>query len=134
MLAGQTQKEYHINEAHALLDGLLHCAIEGVRSYPPFSPPEGQSYIVGAGAAGDWAGHDDELAMFQSGTWLYVEPSDGLVVFDKEAGQLARFDGGWKRSAAVAVPAGGEVADAEARAAIAGLIVALQEAGILPAA
>ncbi|MXP40058.1 DUF2793 domain-containing protein [Altererythrobacter soli] len=132
LFAGQAQKEFSVNEAHALCDALLHAACEGEATAPPAEPADGETWIVGSGATGDWAGEDGRIAARQSGNWLFVEPLDGMRLFDRATGQVLLYRGGWQRPAAPAAPSGGVVTDAEARAAIAELISALQDAGVLP--
>ncbi len=59
-------------------------------------------------------------------------PRDGLRLLDRSTGQLMLYRGGWTVATAPASPSGGATVDAEARAAIAELIAALADAGILP--
>jgi hypothetical protein len=131
-VAGQAQKEFYVNEAHALADALLHAACEGEAAEPPSSPTEGESWLVSAGASGDWSGEDGKLAAYQSGTWLFVQPNDGMRLFDRTTGQVLLYRGGWQRAAAPAEPSAGSTVDAEARTAIADLIAALVDAGVFP--
>jgi uncharacterized protein DUF2793 len=132
LFAGQSQKEFYVNEAHALTDALLHPACEGEAADPPTTPSEGESWLVAVGASGDWAGEDGHLAMRQSGNWLFATPVNGMRLFDRSTGQLLLYRGGWQRPAAPAVPSTGTVVDAEARAALADLVAALADAGIFP--
>ena len=111
---------------------LLHPAIEGEADNPPAVPLEGECWLVGSVPAGDWAGHDGELACLQSGNWVFAAPRDGMNLLDKSTGQTKRYAGGWQAAATVADPTGGSVVDVEARTAITGLIAALLSAGILP--
>lgn len=134
LFAGQAQKEFYVNEAHALTDALLQAACEGEAAVPPATPAEGESWLVAPGAGGDWTGQEGKLAAFQSGTWLFVSPSDGMRVFDRGTGQILLYNGGWLRPSAPAEPSGGATVDIEARAAIASLIAALGEAGVFPSA
>ena len=134
LFVAQAQKEFTVNEALARLDALLHPAVEGEADAPPASPTDGECWIVGSAPTGDWTGHAEGIAAWQSGNWIFVGPDEGVAVFDKAAGTLARYHGGWTRPAAVAAPSGGATEDAEARAAIADLIARLVEARILPAA
>lgn len=132
LFVGQTQKEFYVNEAHALIDGLMHCAIEGMLQSPPADPLNGQAWLVDAGSIGGWMGHDGDLAFYQGGNWIFVTPSEGMTIYDKAASQFARFSGHWRKGLSVSLPQGGTVADSEARAAIGELVAALIEAGILP--
>jgi hypothetical protein len=132
-LAGQAQKEFYVNEAHALTDALLHAACEGETATPPATPVDGECWLVAAGATGEWTGEDGKLACRQSGTWLFVSPNDGMRLFDSSTGLVLLYRGAWERPATPAEPSGGSTVDAEARTAISGLIAALVEAGVFPA-
>ena len=135
IFAGQTQKEFTVNEALARIDALLHPAIEGESGTPPLSPGEGECWLVGGSPDGAWTGHAGEFACFSLGTWLLAEPCDGMQVMNRATGQfrLRRYCG-WASAGTPAAPSGGATVDAEARGAIAGLIAALSDSGILPAA
>jgi hypothetical protein len=131
LFSGQAQKEFYVNEAHALTDALLHAACEGEAADPPAAPAEGEGWLVGTGATGAWAGQDGKLASFQAGNWLFAVPNDGMRLFDRSTSQMLLYRGGWQRPTTPAEPSGGTTIDAEARAAIADLIIALTQAGIL---
>jgi hypothetical protein len=132
LFAGQAQKEAFVNEAHALADALLHCAIEGEASDPPDAPENGTSWLVASPATGAWAGSEGKLACRQSGNWIFIVPRDGMRVLDRSTGQDRRYLGGWKIAEEAVEPIGGSTVDAEARAAISQLIAALKVAGIYP--
>jgi hypothetical protein len=131
LFAGQAQKEVFVNEAQALTDALLHPAIEGEAEAPPGAPADGECWLVGDTPTGAWADHAGALASYQPGGWIFVEPRDGLRMLDRSTGQDIRYRGGWRRPATPAAPAGGAIVDAEARAALAGLVAALTDAGLL---
>jgi hypothetical protein len=80
LFAGQSQKEVFVTEAHARLDALIHCAIESVETSPPALPEEGEMWVVGSGADGDWLGRDHSLALFRGGGWQYILPVDGIYI------------------------------------------------------
>lgn len=132
--AGQAQKEYFVNEAHAIADALLHCAIEGVASAPPATSVEGENWLVGASPSGAWSGQAGKLACRQAGNWLFVAPRDGMRVLNRASGQEQRFSGSWIAPARPAGPSGGITVDAEARAAIEAILDCLESAGLIPAA
>jgi len=132
LFAGQAQKEAFVNEAHALTDALLHCAIEDTSSTPPVSPADGENWLVDTSASGDWQNQDGSIACRQAGNWLFVAPQDGMQVLDRSSGQVLLYNGGWNAPAAPVSPAGGSTIDAEARSAIDGVIAALRSAGVFP--
>ena len=132
LFAGQSQKEAFVNEAHALADALLHCAIEGEAAAPPPVAADGTSWLVAAGATGAWAGKDGAIACRQAGNWLFVSPRDGLYMLDRSSGQTLRFRGSWQIPEIPPEPSGGSTVDSEARMAISQLFAALRVAGIFP--
>ncbi|MEO6153840.1 MAG: DUF2793 domain-containing protein [Croceibacterium sp.] len=131
--SGQAQKEFSVNEAHALTDSLLHAAIEGVADLPPDDPADGLCWLVGDAPNGEWAGHAGRIACRQAGAWLFVTPRDGMRVLDKDAGQDIRYSSAWLRAGTVSPPVSGTMVDNQARSAIVQLIEALVAGGILPA-
>ncbi|WP_404482692.1 DUF2793 domain-containing protein [Novosphingobium sp. BL-52-GroH] len=132
--AAQAQKETFVNEAFNLADALLHCAIEGETSLPQENSADGQVWLVGTGASGAWQGHDGEIAARRGSAWAFVEPRDGMRVFDVSAGREMLFFGSWRKASLPVEPVGGSSVDGEARAAINDLVSALQALGILPSA
>ncbi len=132
LFTGQAQKEFFVNEAHALVDLLLHPVIEVESAAPPANPEEGQCWLVGSNPTAEWAGQSGNLAGWISGKWLFAAPQEGMRVFDKSTRQATFFVNGWQRLTAPAIPSGGQIADVEARAAIGDLVETLRNAGILP--
>lgn len=130
---GQSQKEAFVNEAHALADALLHCAIEGESAIPPSTPLDGENWLVAPAATGVWAGQEGQIACRQGGNWLFVAPRDGMRLLDKSTGQELRFFASWQIPAIPLEPLGGSVVDSEARTALSALLGALRTAGVFPA-
>ncbi|AXB77834.1 DUF2793 domain-containing protein [Novosphingobium sp. P6W] len=131
---GQAQKEIFVNEALALADTLLHCAVAGESASPPENPVDDEAWLIGTGASGEWQGRDGEIAMRRGTAWAFVRPRDGMRVLDISAGCEMLFFGSWRKASLLVEPLGGSIVDGEARAAINDLIAALQALGILPSA
>lgn len=152
IVPGQAQKELFHNEALQVLDVLVAAAVEGLPlATPPASPAIGASYIVAASPTGAWSGHAQKLAAYTSGGWRFVAPRDGMSAYVRANGKIAVYhDGAWEigtingsqlmvdgvkvvgsRIAAIAAPAGGATADAEARAAIGQILAALRQHGLI---
>lgn len=130
----QAQKEVFVNEALSRCDMLLHATISGERASPPEDPRPGESWLVAEGATGAWSGRDASIAGFHGGNWLFVEPREGLRVFDLSTRQERLFNFFWRKAILPVEPLGGITVDVQARATIAELIAVLQVLGIVPSA
>lgn len=131
LFSGQAQKETFVNEAHALTDALLHCAIEGIAAAPPATPADGTNWLVGSSPSGAFAGQPGKLACRQAGNWLFVAPRDGMRLLNRATGQEIRYLGTWRTPNRPAAATGGTVIDSEARAAISAIIATLESAGLI---
>jgi hypothetical protein len=68
IFATQTQKHVTHNEALRLLDRLVQLSVlDRDLSAPPGSPTDGDCYMVGSGAIGDWAGWYLNVALWTDG-------------------------------------------------------------------
>jgi len=132
LFAGQSQKEFFVNEAHARTDLLLQPAVEGEADSPPLSPSEGEVWLISSHPTGEWADKADVIAGFAGGSWLFLAPTSGLRVWDKSTRQELLFDGLWLRPEKPDQPIGGEVVDVELREAFSSLVEALRISGIFP--
>jgi hypothetical protein len=97
ILAAQAQKHVTHNEALRLLDGLVQLSVlDRDLTAPPGSPADGDRYIVGSGATGDWAGWDLNVALWTDGAWLRLPPRTGWRAWVEDDGLLLVYDGaGW---------------------------------------
>lgn len=131
LFAGQSQKEFTLNEALVRADLVLHCTVEGEVAAPPATPLAGQAWLVGANPSGAFAGHTAAIAGFTAGGWRFVAARTGLRVYDRSSQGFRHFTDAWQRCVAPATPVGGTTIDQEARTAIANVIQKLIAAGIL---
>ncbi len=97
LAAAQAQKHVTVNEALALLDGLVQLSVKDRDlTAPPASPAEGDRYIVAARATGAWAGWDGDVVLFSGGAWLRLPPQEGWRVWIEDEGVLVvRAGGAW---------------------------------------
>jgi len=131
MPAAQAQKELTHNEALARLDMLVAPRAEALLADPPTGPVPGTCWIVSAPATGDWAGREDALVCWTEGGWRFVTAQDGMAVYCADLpGWRVYRDGAWQASAAIALPGGGSIVDAEARQTLADLVAALAALGL----
>ncbi|MEM8979342.1 MAG: DUF2793 domain-containing protein [Pseudomonadota bacterium] len=106
ILPGPAQKHVTHNEAVEMLDERVQIAVKSYGlSTPPGGAVAGERYIVGAGATDAWAGFETQIAVMQvDGTWRFVEPSAGWIVFVLDTSEIYGFSGvAWQ----LAVAAGG---------------------------
>lgn len=130
LFMGQAQKEPFINQALLVIDSLLDGTIDGSLSAPPNDPITGSTYRVLAGASDDWQSHDNDIAIWVGQSWTFIEPREGLSVFDKTAQIQLRYLTAWESADSPTEPSGGSTVDIQARTAITELISALKTAGI----
>ncbi len=57
------------------------------------TPVRDQKWIIGTTATGAWATHDEELALWDGGAWLFATPSEGWRFYSKTQDQLYLYDG-----------------------------------------
>lgn len=152
IISSQSQKEVTHNLALNMLDALVQTAVEtSTLSTPPAMPVEGGLWLVAGGASGDWLGYDNELAQYIGGAWQFHAPFEGMLIWLKDDGLTARYRGGiWQKGAitansleisgqqvigpqqtAIGDVSGGATIDAEARAALNGLLAACRAHGLI---
>ncbi len=148
--AGQSQKDVTHNDAVLALDRLVALrAASRSEAVPPASAAIGDVQIVPATGAAAWGQPAGTLMHWQGDGWLPEGPRDGQMVLVADENVMLVHRGGWQdlwpvagltvggrallAAPAVAMlpPTGGGTVDAQARAAIADLIVILQQQGIL---
>jgi hypothetical protein len=57
------------------------------------SPSVGDRYIVGTGAIGVWAGHDDEIAEWNGSSWDFTIPLEGYACWVEDENRLYVYNG-----------------------------------------
>ena len=69
---------------------------------PPGSPVTGDCYIPAATATGDWASHEDEVAIYDGAAWVFYAPRIGWVGYIEDEEKLTAFKaGGWSAGIAI---------------------------------
>lgn len=133
LFAAQAQKEITHNEAIVLIDALLAGCVQGIANDPAsLLPADGQAWIIGDAPTGSWSGRAGQVAVFTAGGWRHAPAVEGMRLYDRAANAVRMYSGAsWSDPAAVAVPTGGAVTDSEARSAIAAIVAALRESGII---
>ncbi len=92
--AAQAQKHVTHNEAIRALDAVVQIAVlDRDLSAPPASPTDGDRYIVAANATGAWAGHDNAVAAWQDGAWVFYAPREGWLAWVSDEDSLVAWDG-----------------------------------------
>jgi hypothetical protein len=97
LAAAQAQKHVTVNEALRSLDALVQLAVlDRDLAAPPGTPAEGQRWLVAASPSGDWAGHADEIAVWQDDGWDFYTPQIGWLAYVADEGALLAWTGnGW---------------------------------------
>ena len=100
-----------VNEALARLDAAAQLrVVSSALLAPPASAAEGESYLVPAGATGEWAGSAGRIAVRSNGGWTYLAPKAGWRAWDEGLAAHRTFDGaGWTLDAVAVSPHGAAV-------------------------
>ena len=92
--AAQAQKHITLNEALVRADALASARVESlVLTTPPLGAVDGEAYVVGESATGDWSGEDGKLALFLNGGWDFLTPWSGMTVWVEDQRATAIFVG-----------------------------------------
>ncbi|MEL6934450.1 MAG: DUF2793 domain-containing protein [Pseudomonadota bacterium] len=118
-----------MNEALSLIDAVMQKTVIATQSTPPSDPNPGDTYRVASGAL-EWVGQDDALAIFFGGSWHFLTPANGSMIFDQSAAHFLHFSNSWVAASTPTSPQGGSNIDTEARAAIDQVIQSLQIVGL----
>jgi hypothetical protein len=77
----QAQKEIIVNEALVTIDALLNCGVKLMDITKPVDEPQnGELYIIGDNAEGEWKGKEKQLAYYYQG-WRFIKPNEGLTLW-----------------------------------------------------
>ncbi len=91
LASAQAQKHVTVNEALIRLDALTQpVALSSTIEAPPLAA-DGDAYIVPEGATGEWAGHENSLAVYDNGGWLFLTPRRGWRVWIEDQNDYATY-------------------------------------------
>lgn len=94
LMPSQAQKHVTHNQALQQLDAIVQLSVLAFDAViPPSAPEPGERYALGTGPTGDWAGHDDKLALWDGTTWLFITPQEGWRAWGDTESELRIFQG-----------------------------------------
>jgi hypothetical protein len=152
LAAAQAHKEITHNEALIRLSGLVHAVVAGPPiNAPPPSPAPGEAWLVGPAPTGAWEQQAARIALWDEGGWRFLAPVEGMLAWSAAERVHYRSEGsGWSAAAwtansleiggktvvsarrpAIGDALGGTTVDAEARAALTAILVALRAHGLI---
>lgn len=97
ILPAQAQKHVTHNEALLILDVAVQLAVlSRSETSAPASPALGDRYLVAATGTGDWAGQDNNIALWNGSIWTFHTPVLGWRAYVFQDSTTLLFDGtGW---------------------------------------
>jgi hypothetical protein len=76
------------------LVGLHLSVIDRDLTAPPGGESEGDTYLVGAGATGDWSGQVGKAAIYFDGAYVFYTPREGWRAWIEDEGRLIAYTSG----------------------------------------
>ena len=93
IVTAQAQKEVTHNDGLNRLDAFVTPVVADIASAPPGSPTVGDLYIVGGSATGDFAGHENDLAQYLTGGWVFYTPFKWMDAVVESLDSRMTYDG-----------------------------------------
>ena len=93
IVASQAQKEVTHNEGLNRLDAFVTPVVSEITDTPPSSPAVGNLVIVGASPADDFIGHENELAQYLTGGWIFYTPFKWMDAVVESLDSRMTYDG-----------------------------------------
>lgn len=149
---GRAQKEVTHNEALLALDAMVQAVCAGPPgNTPPTTASDGQLFLCADTPTGAWAGQAQAVAHKTPSGWRFTQAFEGMALTDQSTGMSWTFrNGGWVQGSlivaevrvdgrkviggqlsAIADPVGGPVLDAETRSAVASILAAMRQHGLI---
>lgn len=86
LVENQASAEVTVNDFLAVLDALVpQPTVEDrdVTNPTALTPSDGEVWYINGTGAGDWTGHDNELAIYSAG-WIFVSIREGMTMYVKD--------------------------------------------------
>lgn len=95
LVEGQSSAEITHNETLNILDASVSVnVLDRHLTAPPGGESDGDTYLVKATGTGDWAGHDNDIAIYLDGTgWKFFAPFEGLAIWIADENIYRIWDG-----------------------------------------
>ena len=88
--------QVNYNKAMQILEVLANGMIKDRDLTAPPAAANGDAYIVGASATGDWLDHDDEIAVWHD-EWVFFDAAEGMSMWVEDEGvNIRRGSSTWK--------------------------------------
>lgn len=104
-----TWSAIEMNAPFKELDAVLSALFRGgfvsvidIAATPAVGPSDLATYLVGAGATGVWATHDDEIAVYDDSqtAWKFITPVEGLTAYVQDENREYQYSGSaWVKKA-----------------------------------
>jgi hypothetical protein len=133
LFAGQSQKEFFVNQSLVLIDMLLQPSAVASLETPPPEVADGAVFRIIGPATGLWSGREGQLAYRVAGNWQFIQPITGMRIYDHAEDQWLHFSSNdeWLGAELPSEAQGGTVVDSEARALLTQVIDALSTLGLV---